>query len=299
MSNYVPFTKEQLEAANAADLTAYLQSRGEKLLPSGRDRRLASDHSVTIRGNEWYDHSSGEGGRAIDFVQRQYGLSFQDAVAELLNGPRHTPVLEPARRPFVLPPANSNMCRVFAYLVKQRKIDSAVVSFFAHAGTLYEDAQYHNCVFVGTDENGVARHAHKRSTNSTGESYRQNIEGSDPRFSFHYAGTGDRLFVFEAPIDLLSYLTLYPNNWQRSSYVALCGVGGQALFQMLETHGCLREVCLCLDSDEAGQRAAGRLEALLAEKDCACTRLIPERKDWNDDLVAGTRRSIMRMEGLS
>ena len=298
MSNYVLFKREQIEAANAADLTSYLQRRGEKLLPSGHDRRLASDHSVTIRGSKWYDHSSGEGGRAIDFVQRQYGLSFQDAVAELLNGPIHTPVPEPARRPFVLPTANGSMRRVFAYLVKQRGIDPSIVSFFAYARTLYEDAQYHNCVFVGTDENGVARHAHKRSTNSTGESFRQNIVGSDPRFSFHYAGTGDRLFVFEAPIDMLSYLTLYPSNWQKSNYVSLCGVGGQALFQMLDTHGYLREVCLCLDSDEAGQHASDRLEAVLAEKDCTCTRLIPERKDWNDDLVA-TREHSIKMEGFA
>lgn len=89
MKSFIPYIEEQLRAANSADLAAYLQSRGERLLPSGHSKRLASDRSVTIRGNEWYDHSSGEGGRAIDFVRRQYGLSFQEAVAELLTGPIH------------------------------------------------------------------------------------------------------------------------------------------------------------------------------------------------------------------
>lgn len=51
-----------------------------------------------------------------------------------------------------------------------------------------------------------------------GKSYRGNIEGSDPRCSFHWVGTSDRLYVFEAPIDLLAFLTLYPDGWQQHSY---------------------------------------------------------------------------------
>ena len=77
---------------------------------------------------------------------------------------------------------------------------------------------YHNAVFVGFDEHGAARHAHKRGLYTQGKSYRSNIEGSDPRCSFHWTGTSDRLYVFEAPIDLLAFLTLYPEDWQRHSY---------------------------------------------------------------------------------
>lgn len=57
-----------------------LEIQGEKLLRSGRDKRLDSDHSITIRGSRWYDHGNGEGGLAIDFVQYFYGMSFPDAV---------------------------------------------------------------------------------------------------------------------------------------------------------------------------------------------------------------------------
>ena len=39
-----------------------------------------------------------------------------------------------------------------------------------------------------------------------------------------------RLYVFEAPIDLLSYI-LHPQDWQAHSYVALCGVGGQSMMK--------------------------------------------------------------------
>lgn len=67
------------------------------------------------------------------------------------------------------------------YLIKHRSIARDVVARFAKAGLLYEDAEYHNAVFVGTDTDGVPRHAHKRSANSYGKAFRLNVEGSDPR----------------------------------------------------------------------------------------------------------------------
>ena len=79
---------------------------------------------------------------------------------------------------------------------------------------------YHNAVFVGFDERGVARHAHKRGLYTQGKSYRGNIEGSDPRCSFHWVGTSDRLYVFEAPIDLLAFSHPVPG---RLAAAQLCG----------------------------------------------------------------------------
>lgn len=226
MSSYIHFTEEQKQRAAAVDLEEFLRCRGEKLLSSGREKRLASDHSVTVRGNEWYDHAEERGGHAVSFVQRFYGLSYPDAVTMLLGGELGTAYPSAGERteepvkPFALPPANKDMRRVFAYLIKHRSIARDVVAHFAKAGLLYEDAEYHNAVFVGTDVEGVPRHAHKRSANSYGKAFRLNVEGSDPRYSFHYVGTDRSLYVFEAPIDMLSFITLYPENWQRHSYVA-------------------------------------------------------------------------------
>ena len=57
MAIYIHFTEEQKQRANAVDLVEFLQMQGEKLLPSGREKRLTSDHSITVRGNEWYAHA--------------------------------------------------------------------------------------------------------------------------------------------------------------------------------------------------------------------------------------------------
>ena len=42
MSKYIPFTTEQKERAASVDLEEFLRRRGEKLITSGRDKRLAS-----------------------------------------------------------------------------------------------------------------------------------------------------------------------------------------------------------------------------------------------------------------
>ena len=56
MSTYIHFTEEQKQRAASVDLESS-SAAGAKLLASGREKRLARDHSVTIRGNEWYDHA--------------------------------------------------------------------------------------------------------------------------------------------------------------------------------------------------------------------------------------------------
>ena len=125
---YIPFTQAQKEQAAATDLEAFLQSRGEKLIRSGREKRLVSDHSVTIRGGEWYDHAEQRGGNAISFLQRYYNMSFPDAVQALLGGDFKPPEREqPKPKPFALPEANTDMRRVFAYLTQTRGIDSKIL----------------------------------------------------------------------------------------------------------------------------------------------------------------------------
>ena len=298
MAKYIHFTEEQKQQAASVDLERFLLCRGEKLITSGREKRLARDHSVTVRGNEWYDHAEERGGHAVSFVQKFYGLSYPEAVSLLLGGdtgnafPAASEKEPEEPKPFELPPANSDMRRVYAYLVKRRGIDRDIVTAFARAKLLYEDAEYHNAVFVGTDADGVARHAHKRSTNSEGKAFRLNVEGSNPKHSFHHIGTDGRLYVFEAPIDLLSYITLNPENWQEHSYVACCGTSSHPVLELVTQHPEIKAVYLCLDNDEAGHTACKRMEALLEMVGVQTMQLIPFGKDWNDDLLSMRQKEV-------
>lgn len=168
MATYIPFTEEQKLRANNTDLADFLRSQGEELTRSGHEYRWKRHDSVTISGNRWYRHSAEEGGCAIDFIRTFYHQSFPEAVTTLLNGEQGhgftqaIPEREKPRKPFALPEKHDNARRVYAYLMKQRGIDADIISHFVRAGALYEDSKYHNAVFVGVDENGQPRHAHKK-----------------------------------------------------------------------------------------------------------------------------------------
>ena len=87
----------------------------------------------------------------------------------------------------------------------------------------------------------------------------------------------------QAQIDLLSFICLYPQDWQSRSYLALGGVSGKALDRFLSERKDTRKVFLCLDSDTAGSEACTRL-AQDIPGEIAVIRLVPARKDWNDVL---------------
>ena len=291
--SYIHFTDEEKQRANSIDLVDFLERQGEKLTRSGPEWRWKRHDSVTVRGNEWFRHSRKEGGHAIDFVQEFYNVSFPEAVQWLLGGDagvewNQTSKSAPAsKKDFALPEVNSDMRRVFAYLIKQRFIDRDVLSHFAHEKLIYEDKEYHNAVFVGLDEKGIPRHAHKRGTYTQGAPYKGNVEGSDPRYSFHWIGKSSKLYVFEAPVDMLSFITLHLKDWKEHSYVTLDGISEHALLQQLRQNLYLNEVFLCLDHDEAGIEADGRLKDILLENSCTNTAIMQSTyKDWNEDLKA-------------
>ena len=298
---YIPFTDEQKILANSVDLEEFLIMRGEKLERVGREHKLiyydssGKHDSITIRGSKWFDHKNQVGGGAIKFMQEFYGMDFQTAVQELLgrsisplsNSPPKADTEEQKTRDFILPEPNSDMHRVYAYLIKQRFISTDIITYFAKQHTLYEDKNHHNAVFVGLNENGEPKQAHKRSTNSIGSTFRITCSGSDTHYSFAHFGEDERLYVFEAPIDMLSFLTLYPNDWQKHSYIAMNGVYENAVLTALKNHSNLSEIILCVDNDEGGIEAVDRLRDILNENGYSnVKRLAPPYKDWNEVLKA-------------
>ncbi len=179
------------------------------------------------------------------------------------------------------------MKQIFAYLLKARFLDRDVVKYFVDKGLIYESAKYHNCVFVGIDKNGKARHAHKRGTYTLGDSFKGNVESVEAEYSFHHTGTSNVLYVFEAPIDMLSYISLHKENWIEHSYVSLCSVSDRAAIQMLKDNPQINKIYLCLDNDLEGIDSDYRIRHNLNQigyNDVAFIR--PKYKDWNEILKA-------------
>ena len=277
------YTQAQIDRANAANLEVFLRAQGETLVRSGKEYRWKAHDSLTVCGNKWFRHSQSKGGFPVDFVMEFYGKSFPEAVQMLTGEPGEAkPEADPAPSPaFRLPLRNVTNANILNYLTQERKLSPSLVNFFIAAGDIYEDSSHHNVVFVGRDAAGHPRYA---SCRGIYEKFRQDVAGAEKSFGFAHRGTDKQLMVFEAPIDLLSFIELFPKNWQQHNYLSLGGVSAKALQQFLSERPDMDRVFLCLDADKAGEDACKRLAALLPDT-VSVTRIQPTRKDWNEVLV--------------
>ena len=277
------YTQAQIDKANAVDLEKFLRAQGETLVRSGKEYRWKAHDSLTVCGNKWFRHSQSKGGLPVDFVMEFYGKSFPEAVQMLTGEPGEVqPEADPAPSPaFRLPLRNVTNANILNYLTQERKLSPSLVNFFIAAGDIYEDSSHHNVVFVGRDADGHPRYASNRGIN---EKFRQDAAGAEKAFGFANRGTDKQLLVFEAPIDLLSFIELFPKNWQQHGYLSLGGVSSKALRQFLSERPDVERVFLCLDADKAGEDACKRLAALLPDS-VRVTRIQPCMKDWNEVLV--------------
>ena len=291
---FIYFTEQEKELANNADITSYLKLRGETVKRAGRENVwYAPSGKVSINGSEWYSQYEETGGGAILFVRKFFGLSFPEAVRSLLGENVGTVVQQKHKeekaddRKFEVPPKHSDMRRVYGYLCNERGISRSIIHAFASEGLLYEEPEYHNAVFVGTDNDGTPIHIHKRST-VPGSDFKNNVYGSNADYSFHWDGESDRLYVFEAPIDMLSYLTLYSSEWEKHSYVALCSTADRGAMRILKERADIKNVYLCLDHDGAGIEGAYRIAESIRtlDRECNIWRAFSVHKDWNEDIKA-------------
>ena len=172
-----------------------------------------------------------------------------------------------------------------AYL-KKRGIAPPVIRGFVEAGLLYEEAGHHNCVFVGRNRENAPVFAAQRGTyDKDGQSFRGGVPGSDKETGFRLpadSGT-DRVHVFEAPIDLMSFCTLHRDMTRNA--VALCGVYEGPLDTYLRENPHIKYIFLCLDADDPGREAAERMKEKYTKQGYVVSYKPPPRgKDWNEYL---------------
>ena len=287
------FTQEELAIAKDTDLPDLLSSLGYQVKRVGNYHTVREMDSLRVKNRRsWFRYSEGIGGDAIAFVQHFCQKSFPEAVDYLLDfqgGARSFRASPPVSRrepvPFVLPPPAPDHRRVTAYLQK-RGIAPQVIRDFIAAGLLYEEAAHHNCVFVGKNSAGQPVFAAMRGTyDQNGAAFRGGVPGSDKDTGFRLPCPPEqlRVFVFEAPIDLMSYCTLHRSV--KSNAVALCCLYDGPLDTYLRDNPHLKQIDLCLDADGPGQAAAERMRQKYTQKGYAVSVHTPPRgKDWNDYL---------------
>ena len=226
-----------------------------------------------------------------------YGLSFAEAVKELLGEEgvgdtnRRTAKEDAGRQkvcPIPLPglelPERNESCEIARkYLIEQRKLSEWLIDQMIAKGDIYESKNYHNVVFVGRDKEQNPRYTAMRGTDEN--RYRGEARGSEKAYGFGHIGTDEKLFVFESPIDLLSYITAVPEEWEKHSYISLGGLSEKAMKRMYTEYPHIHSIYLCLDNDEPGNERCRQFVSLIPEE-LSVYRLEPVKKDWNECLVA-------------
>lgn len=271
----VRFTDEELNMAKEADLCAVAENLGYTVKRAGRCHTLEEMDSVRIynrrswfRWSRQYDRGE-NGGSQIDFLRVFAGMGFKEAVGWLLDFEGHHSSRElqgrknnmavKEEKPFILPaPAGSNYY-LYHYLERERKIAKNVIDAFVNAGLVYEAWQCHNIVFVGKDAAGKAVFASLHGVYAkNGKYFKCDVAGSDKNYGFNFAGKESwKVTVFEAAIDLMSYMTLFPE--EKCHMLALGMLSGAPLETFLNAHPEITGIKFCLDNDLPGRKAAAHL----------------------------------------
>lgn len=239
--------------------------------------------------NSYYNYYENRGGSPIDLLINEEDMTLIQAINWLVDNSNEILTMDISSDAvsqkkkeknieMILPQKNNNHHRVYSYLTKSRRIDSEVVQKFLHLRTLYEDAEHHNCIFIGNDKDGNAKHGFVRGT-LTDRTFKGDVPGSDKAYGFNYINKdSDKLLVFEAPIDLMSYMTLFPE--QNYNMIALGMLCADPVDTFLKEHDGVKEIIFTLDVDQYGKDAAEQQINIYTEKGYS-VRINP----FCDDLV--------------
>lgn len=187
------------------------------------------------------------------------------------------------KTPLIMPKKNTDNKRVIHYLTKIRCIDSSIIKNMIDENYIYQDI-YGNCVFLGYTRGKKLKHISLVSSDSQ-KSFKIDVVGSDKQFSFSLIGNSKTVNVFESTIDLLSFMTLFKNDEEISNdgFVALGGIGRQALRRFIGENPYIEKIRICTDNDEAGDLAAKLIKKEFGNK-YKIIRRKPHLKDFNEDL---------------
>ena len=132
----------------------------------------------------------------------------------------------------------------------------------------------------------------KASVHTTGSmieySFNVPCNKSDPKAEIN------RVYLFEAPIDLLSHATIAKivgeqkgdreDCWKRQNRLALLGVSDVALQAYLSRNPSINEIVCCLDSDSAGREGAKNILQKYGDRYKVSVHTPKNSKDYNEVL---------------
>lgn len=263
----------------------------------GGDKIVVATDAADGHGIYFSVHDDSDHGSVIDFAQKRNGQTLGHIRKELRGWVSEPTRPSPKRRPAaerLAKPAAIQRDRA-ALLVRSLQLVPYTGRYLASRGLrddivksfdVQQDARG-NAVFVHSDEVGVTGWEVKN------KGFTGFVEGGQRAFAFGRMRPDEpihRLFVFEAAIDMLSFVQIHHVDGDGAVYASSGGAISNSQIELLKsTLAELEEpeLVLALDADTAGRNMAAEVQAVMAAHRVSV--VFPSRwKDWNDELQSTT-----------
>lgn len=261
------YSKEQIQQAYSIDLLEFARSEGYNCVKQGSEYRVKGYAGLIIDAekNCFYWHSEHKGGGIIQFCNYVMGITdFKSAMRYLVGegevSVSHKKFIPPKdgivseKKDLEMPERADNVKRVYAYLINQRGIAPDVISDMVKQKLIYQDVKG-NAVFVHKDKDGKTVGGDVIGTLSD-KRYKGVAPGSTGVFQYNKGTDIKSIYVFEAPIDLMSFVQMHPeiNN---AAFISMGGLKPQYIAEYVNDSS--YTVISCVDNDKAGKAFNDRI----------------------------------------
>lgn len=262
----------------------------------GGNYKVKNYGGLIIKDSYFYQHSTGEKGGVIKFVMLTEGCSYQAAielVKELFKDDvsQNSTVLstqysvyeKEEKNNIFIPPTWNNDHKIINYL-ESRRISRNLINQEIKANRIkgvYIKGHL-NVAFLCYDltDLSLIKGAIVRGIEGP---FKGILINSDGDYGYCLAPNQQSvksIYIFEAPIDLLSYLTMYKQD-PNIVYTAMGGVKPRVVEKLIERFNPSSITC-CTDNDIAGDKFYNDLKHLYPN--LRIRRQTSKSKDWNEDL---------------
>lgn len=294
-------SKQEINDLKNISIVDFCEKNGITLSGNGNWKSLEEHDScvIDVNNNSFIWNSKQKSGDIINFVEEYYNVDFKEAT-EILGAKKDVPYLIKTYQNEVTIPKElkdisllqndlqeqNNMKHIYAYLNKTRKIDYAIVQEFVDKKLIAEDIN-RNLIFKTFDKEDKEKLIALSKKGTSVKPY-QFISPHSENVGFRFAtsDTVKTLYVYEAPIDLMSHYEMNKEKLIKDNalLVAMTGLKSNAVLNNIKEYD-PEKVVFCVDNDDAGKHFIEKMRSILPEnlKD-KMEILVPEKKDWNEDI---------------
>jgi len=258
-------------------------------------RIKTSNFNIVLTGNKFIDNFTGKGGKgildlyiyiskkpikeAIEYLKKTFFFLFPTS-KYLVNNSFTSGKNDKNDNSLVNLKENViNINNIKRYLVEVRKINKELIESLIDRNLISSDDK-NNCIFY----NEHKKYAQIKGT--INKSFVLSLGMSD---FIEYKNANNPLYLFESPIDALSYITLKDGNVE-GNFVSTNGAMMINRVNNLVIKYNTNKLFLCFDNDKQGEIFCEMVKEKLKEYNIIFIRNKPKYKDFNEDLCRTSKK---------